>query len=361
MGIAPLDWVDQHSWGKALKTLGEGSDADRAKVRPRGIFEMPSSPKSSRDAATLREIMYEHHYLAGLPMEATTELTTTLNAATTCLEWLQCGAQTFDFERPLMRELAETDIDDVAVDEIHVPYRLFYLRFAGSVLDSLDRPLDGLLVERRSATDEFVVINPVRRLNGRVIVDTMCMFSLSGDRSVKDSVEDEIRLTEAAATAPRARDTASGAAAADLCGEIAEGVKQLRTLLPLVVNALLYIDGCRSHIGKGWASGTPSKLAARVEAYPNAIRARDTLLRSNWREAHLCTLDAEAAAGTVRGDGIADEVRDGVRTHWRRGHWRRQAHGPGGSLRKRIRIRATIVGRSQAAAPTARTYRLQER
>lgn len=338
--------------------LGEGSDTERAKVRPQGIFEMPPDPESSRDAATLREIMYEHHYLAGLSMKPTTELTTTLNAAATCMEWLRCGAQTFDFERPLMRELAETDIDDVAVDEIHVPYRLFYLRFAGSVLDSLDRPLDGLLVERRSTTEDFLVMTPVRRLGGRVIVDTMCMFSLSGDRSVLESVEDEIRLTEAAATAPQARDTASGAAAADLCVEIAEGVKQLRTILPLVVNALLYVDGCRSHIGRGWASGTPSRLAERADAHASATRARDTLLRSNWRQAHLCTLGAEAAAGTVRGEGIDDEARDGVRTHWRRGHWRRQVHGPGGSLRKRIRIRATVVGRSQAGPATDRTYRL---
>jgi len=358
VGIAPLDWIDQHSWGKALRTLGEGSDMERAKVRPQGIFEMPPGHGSSREAATLREIMYEHHYLAGLPMEATIELTTTMNAATTCLEWLQCGAQTFDFERPLMKELAETDINDVAVDEIHVPYRLFYLRFAGSVLDSLDRPLDGLLMERRSATDEFLVVYPVRRLNGRVIVDAMCMFSLSGDRSVMESVEDEIRMTKSAAADPLARDTASGAAAADFCEKIAEDVMQLRALLPLVVNALLYVDGCRSYIRKGWASGTPGKLAERVDAYPNATRARDTLLRSNWRQAHLCTLDAEAAAGAVRGEGVPDDLRDGVRRHWRRGHWRRQAHGPGGSLRKRIRIRATIVGRSQTALPTDRTYRL---
>lgn len=360
MGIAPLDWIDQHGWGKSLRTLGEGSQAERAKIQLQGIFEIPRDPGSSVEAATLCEIMYEHHYLAGLPMKATTELTTTMNAAVACLEWLQCGAQTFDFERALMKELAETDIDDVGVDEIHVPYRLFYLRFAGSVLDSLDRPLDGLLVERRSMAENFLIMNPVRRLNGRVIVDAMCIFSLSGKRTVRESVEDEIRTVEAASAATEARDTMSGSAAADLCNGIAESTKQLRTLLPLVVNALLYVDGCRSHIGRGWASGTPGKLAERVDANPNATRARDTLLRANWRRAHLCTLDAEAAADAVRGEGLSNEQREAVRTHWRRGHWRRQAHGPGGSLRKRIRIRATIVGRSKTQPATDRTYRVQE-
>ena len=145
----------------------------------------------------------------------------------------------------------------------------------------------------------------------------------------------------------------------DIYADMAKALVSLDAITPLIVNALLYIDTCRSHIRKGWPEGAPDKIAARALTAPKgATKARDTLLRANWREAHLCTLDAEIEAGAVVGNPNPDADRLGRRTHWRRGHWRMQVHGPANSLRKRMRIRATIVGRTPGAPAEDRKYRV---
>lgn len=51
--------------------------------------------------------------------------------------------------------------------------------------------------------------------------------------------------------------------------------------------------------------------------------------------------------------------RPGVRAHWRRGHYRMQAHGPQYSLRKLTFIRPMLVGSLQGADPAAPNYRVR--
>jgi hypothetical protein len=47
----------------------------------------------------------------------------------------------------------------------------------------------------------------------------------------------------------------------------------------------------------------------------------------------------------------AADMENSVRLHWRRGHWRRHAHGPSLALRKRIWLETVLVGGTNSVMP----------
>ena len=377
MGIAPLDWADAMPWEAQMRILGTGTPAEQAQVRPRGLFDMAPMPGIAPHTLKMMTIVNEHSLLSGEMMRpGAGDGGAALNAAGSCIEWMRCGSQVFDFERDLSKELADTDVDDVQVSEIQLPYEAFYLRFGGGVLDGMDRPLDGLLVEHRPTDIPMLGITAFRRHGGKIVVDTMCVFPLEGNATVVEAIDKEVART----TDPRSgRSVVAGVEVSNALivdsglGRIGQGVevgmaamhdstKRLRTVLPLVVNALLYIDGCRAHISRGWPQGAPDKLAAKAaKAIRGETRARDTLLRGNWREVHICTLEAEERSGGAVGTRLTAADRTAPRSHFRRAHWRRQPCGPANSLRRRVRIRAALIGRGPVRAGAPRKYDVQEK
>lgn len=377
MGIGPLDWADAMPWGAQMHILGTGTPAEQAQVQPRGLIGIGAMPGIAPHTLKMITIINEHSLLSGEMMRpGAGNGGAELNAASSCIEWMRCGSQVFDFERDLAKELADTDVDDVQVSEIQLPYETFYLRFGGGVLDGMDRPLDGLLVERRQTDIPMLGITPFRRHAGKVVVDTMCVFPLEGNATVVAAIDKEVART----ADPRSgRSVVAGVEVSNALivnsgfGRIGQGVevglaamhdstKRLRTILPLVVNALLYIDGCRAHISRGWPQGAPDKLAAKAaKAIRAETRARDTLLRGNWREVHICTLEAEERSGGAVGALMNAADQAAPRSHFRRAHWRRQPYGPANSLRRRVRIRAALVGRGPVKPGAPRRYDVQEK
>jgi len=59
--------------------------------------------------------------------------------------------------------------------------------------------------------------------------------------------------------------------------------------------------------------------------------------------------------GTQGGDSIGGDLVGNVRPHWRKGHWRMQAHGPSNGLRKRVFIKPIMVKKSIFVGDAANT------
>lgn len=377
MGLGPLDWLDSMSWGKSIRRMGEGTPAERASMRSHGIMGVSMPSGMDPDQQTVMAIVAEHAFRDGSmfdPMKAR-QNGIDQNAAFSAMKWLRNGSQVFDFEAALADELMDTDVDDVPVNDVVLPYESIYIRLRSTATDASGTPYDGFLVERReNDVATMIGVTPIMR-QGRGCRAVMLSILPYGEGL---TVAEAIAAEAARLANPNNPIQIGGmerpvaASVADAIGgvdgmndaqsisrsmnDMRDAVLSIEAVMPFIVNALLYIDSCRSHIRRGWPTGAPDKIAARAIAAPKgATKARDTLIRANWREAHLCTLQAEIDSGSVIGDPSERPDRCGPRAHWRRGHWRMQVHGPARSLRRRIRIRPTMIG-TKRNVPEHRRY-----
>ena len=385
MGIAPLDWADSMPWKKPLRVLGEGSEKARAMVKPRGIINFNMPPSIPKDTATIVKIILEHDFISS--GNKAPDVNPNQSAAGVWIDWMRGGAQIFDFDAELIAELADTDVSDVPVTEIQFPYNVFYLNFNGEIKDDLGQALEGILIERRDV--EALISNdpsvetipasvilgftPFRRQGNSVIVDEAGYMSLKEDVTVVEAIDNQINKT----SNPDTMITLLGDEKVPSFGVkgpmrpehvkqmkqnyegMHESAKRIKSILPLIVNSLLYIDGCRSHIKRGWPKGASEKLASAALAVSGETRAKTTLHNNNWREVHRCTLDAEQEAGNVSGERLTNEDRNRPRAHYRRAHWRLQPYGPGNNLRKRIRIRAMLISTGASVQKGPHSYKLK--
>ena len=115
-----------------------------------------------------------------------------------------------------------------------------------------------------------------------------------------------------------------------------------RSAMRLVVNALCYLTAYPDDISTVWPEGTPENLKKRSESEDKktAAKAISKLASMGYNPVYI-------------GGGRVAEQREvtgisahhhGVATHWRRGHWRNQAYGPGMALRKLLWIMPVLVG-----------------
>jgi hypothetical protein len=113
-----------------------------------------------------------------------------------------------------------------------------------------------------------------------------------------------------------------------------------RAALKLVVNALCYVTAYPEDIKTVWPEGTPVTLKTKADSHSNkeSSRAKSKLASLGYVPVHICGQRIEEQrqkAVSVSGSHPS--------THWRRGHWRNQPHGPGRTLRKIIWMMPILV------------------
>lgn len=121
----------------------------------------------------------------------------------------------------------------------------------------------------------------------------------------------------------------------------------------LVVNALCFLTARADDVVRRWQDGTPAEGLDKIEQAktPKRIRKAISELEAlGYRKVWVCGSEtARRVRTTAAGDG--------VECHWRRGHWRNQAHGPRRSERKLIWIEPTVVG-GEGAEPKGTIHKL---
>lgn len=281
------------------------------------------------------------------------------------------GKQIFDFPPELSQLFKKTDVDDISMEHVKLPYPVIYLHFGPQA----DIPLgDGwfaegaYLAELRTNTDarhiNISVVSGHESLARYLDVDQGFEPSYSlglgpthqsmalaeaidlvlADKlnTLKDEIENEPirKLIEAQI---RSGDLPSGAVsvqkrnAQEELSLLMPRHEAFKKILRLAVNALVYINAYPDDIETRWPANTsPSKLRELAKAKDKKEKARvmSELARAGFTPVHLCgkQLVAELEKQESRAPG-GDRT---VAMHWVRGHWRRQVHGPGRTLRKLI-------------------------
>ena len=129
-----------------------------------------------------------------------------------------------------------------------------------------------------------------------------------------------------------------------------------RTVLPASLSRTAYADVINNLIAVvGWAEWHPPHHVTGPAA--SATRVGTSRAEHDPRD-HVYVLRAGRGATWIRTTAGDPTSRTGrVRPHRRRGHWRRQHHGPGNQLLKWVRIAPTIVN-AHAGPLSPQIYRL---
>jgi hypothetical protein len=115
--------------------------------------------------------------------------------------------------------------------------------------------------------------------------------------------------------------------------------EQEEKALNLIVNALCYLSYDKKDVEHRYPKEAPSKLVVQAENTrkpSEARRGKSKLEALGFRKVYVC------------GDNVQKKMKDsvhegGVSTHWRRGHWRNQAHGEHRAKHKLIWIEPVLI------------------
>ena len=106
----------------------------------------------------------------------------------------------------------------------------------------------------------------------------------------------------------------------------------------LVVNALCYMTAYSDDITQQWPKSAPESLKDKARSGPPKQRRRSVakLTALGYVKVHYCG-DHSVKVSSTDNSGASK------RSHWRKGHWRSQRHGPGRSLRRLALIKPVLV------------------
>ncbi|MEP6672519.1 MAG: hypothetical protein ABJF10_25370 [Chthoniobacter sp.] len=137
-----------------------------------------------------------------------------------------------------------------------------------------------------------------------------------------------------------------------------------RACLNIIVNAACFITFRPDDVSDAW-EGEPSPVVLAAAATAGETRrSRDRKLGAvhkietgDFTRVKICGRDLFSDAARTEGGGADGKS---PRAHWRRGHWRRQRHGPGLSLIVLRWIRPTIVMKDHGEPVETRIYEVEQ-
>lgn len=323
----------------------------------------------------------ESHPQPSLVIEAEETLATAYG------RFVQAGRQIIDFPPALTEMLAETDIDDIPLNSINLPYASQYLYFGPqpSLEIEPDWLVDGAYVEQRGASGDvrFTVtavpheqalsaqwylfpeveytqdfVGEFRSMDLATAIDTVLSSRLAELMKRRARAGGDITATLEEAATESGMALPAGVSVVDVSPTLAavrDDITRRRhpvykAALQLVVNALCYVAAYPEDIDTVWPEGTPDSLKQKAlhGKGKEQMRAKSKLTALGYVPVHIC---GQRVAEQRTHRGIPGHGH--VATHWRRGHWRNQVHGPARSLRKLIWVMPVVVGSKHDAEPEA--------
>jgi|GEM_PF-3302691 len=314
-------------------------------------------------------------------------LETESTLATAYGRFVQAGRQIMDFPLALIEMLAKTDVDDIALNSIKMPYASQYLHF-GPRADLEIEPgwlVDGAYVESRGVVGDvrFTVtavpsdcslskqwylfpeaeytqdfVGEFRTMDLATAIDTVLSEKLVGLReteakaggNITSMVKQQFNQEETPFPENLTLVDVSPKLAAQRLDISARRHPVYREALQLVVNALCYVAAYPEDIDTVWPTGTPDSLVQKVlhGKGKEQMRAKSKLTALGYVPVHIC---GKQIAEQRAAHAIQANEHGHVGVHWRRGHWRNQVHGPARSLRKLIWVMPIVVGAKNRDEP----------
>ncbi|WP_454659074.1 hypothetical protein [Bosea beijingensis] len=343
--------------------------------------------------------------LGKLPFEKRPETTDAAIAAISTAAHLVAfaagGRNAFWLPAQLVVLLGQTDLGDIRLADMHLPFRCFYLGFAGGLdvgLPGEPNVIDGAYVESfargpdndGAPTLAFYVTSrrtdrPHRGPGAWILGHEPHFFAPLTLDSPRDTLQDALDRAVAANDIGLRPD-------ADALARLRQGVDEVRKdglpvvnpplsgyeraalynqaayptvrgVLALLCNALCLLSSKPALGPPEWPKQAPSSL---VDAFVEATtpKRRRTAAGRLAEEGYfsLRRVDLQFGIETSQANDAGESALSGreVVAHWRRGHWRRQAHGPALMERRLIWIRPVLVRQDRGEPAVGHVYAAKE-
>ncbi len=268
------------------------------------------------------------------------------------------GRQIFDLHDALSEALLHTDVGDCSMEGLSLPYDCFFLAFGKQA--EIRVPWED---DFEYADGAFVAVTPwdcgdgtykrrykiglsTVKKDGSGVMMPGYFLDFTPDEAlmpVQQAIDVAISRRKAAFLEGTNAGPQDHALASHRIADLEDGAILARKALLLVFNAMFYLESLHELPSESPGRDTSSSLSAKWSASAPAKRhkVKSELTANGYAVVRL-------VGAEVAGDAAAAKSRtDGVRTHWRRGFFRMQAHGPAMTLRKRLWVRPTVVNASK--------------
>ncbi|MBL0931801.1 MAG: hypothetical protein IBJ15_17010 [Alphaproteobacteria bacterium] len=296
------------------------------------------------------------------------------------------GRNIFAASQGLIDAFEGTDLDGVTADDIRLPFGAFYVSFADGfdgALPGKPNRIDGAYVAESGGTKLEIVLTSrrtdVRSGDARSWPASRDIYYYAPlDISDKEKTFDRIIEAAVAAGDIKAHTTNTspdeqyvetdtpGLVLRDVSARteraaavyMRTGLPVFRRALAVIVNCICYLNTPRDHDAEAsvvYPADAPPELAQKALARQGTAsdRAATELLKLGY--SRIDVLGGRISPSPRIGQGTAGVERS---THWRRGHWRRQPHGPARADRRTIWIMPVMVRPDRDDQPPGHIYRM---
>ena len=294
-----------------------------------------------------------------------------LDKATLYCAYRESGGHIFDVSGDLTGMFRHTSVDDIPVADLNSPYRAYYVHFGPQSDIPLDGEwlVDGVYVqhEPKAGLLQFVFTtypeDPKTLLAWHQTPEPSFALAIAGDHydqllgvAVAATIEERrTHLRDKINRGNTSTVTDTGVELlvnAKLQGEhqlaiMERRLSAMQSALELAVNAMCYLTAYPDDIVSDWPVTTPQDTLVKTRKGHPVVRQNNIskLESQGYRKIHI------AGRSLRKGPAKLDKQEvPGIRTHWRRGHWKRQPHGPGNTLRKMVWIKPTLVNSGDATS-----------
>ena len=285
----------------------------------------------------------------------------------------QAGRQIFDFRTELITLFSHTDVNEIPLKSIKLPYRSQYLYFG--LQDELEFEagwfFDGAYVESRgqdgeiqftlTAVPEDRKLSKIWFLQPEVFFTQGFVGSTYRESYLEDAIDasfaDLIQLLQErqynGPKLPFSKEMAKQNIAhhKEMENSARRRYPVYKAALKLVVNALCYLTAYPVDVEERWPDGTPENMLKNTQkgTPKEQARAKSKLATLGYLPVKFCGKNLTLKKLPVVQDG--DTLGKKVSVHWRRGHWRNQPYGTGRTLRKLIWLMPVLVGNTNSQTP----------
>lgn len=280
------------------------------------------------------------------------------------------GKNIFDFGAGLVNQFKLTDVNEIPLSALTFPYDVFYMSFGKC--DDLqlfgEYFVDGAYIERYDTPGLPLQITITTQHHNTDLSDPLSYikqpdryYYLSIDMDNPDMLLGqamEIALQKNIAEAAKGVTNVTGQYTIDgrdvevidksrrtsnrVIRDAQEAFDVFKEAMRLVVNGLCYLTAYMDDIETKWPEDTPGNLLKDLNSPKRSIvkKASAELKDRGYTKIHYCGKSFQRTSPKAKSDTNSKKA-----THWRRGHWRNQAVGPGRKERKLLWIMPVLINK----------------